>query len=139
MASITKVEIGGLFHNGEPAYTIRLTNWNGASVTSHPYASKELHCFRLHNMIHKWKLSKAIYMRFHWIKDRESQNETLIYWKLGLANLGDYFTSTILLLIILYCNQNISIRLSTYPFKTLTGTIFKSPLIKLFRSKINLV
>ena len=40
----------------------------------------------------KNKLSKAINMRFHWIRDRTSQGQFLIYWQPGITNLSDYHT-----------------------------------------------
>jgi hypothetical protein len=36
--------------------------------------------------------SKAIYMRFYWLKDREAQNQFIMFWAPGKLNLGDYFT-----------------------------------------------
>jgi hypothetical protein len=36
--------------------------------------------------------SKAINMRFYWIKDRVAQGQFAIYWKRGADNLADYFT-----------------------------------------------
>ena len=38
----------------------------------------------------KMKHSKAIDMRFYWVKDRISQQQFLIYWRPGKHNLGDY-------------------------------------------------
>jgi hypothetical protein len=40
----------------------------------------------------KQKISKAIDMRFYWIKDRVSQNQFLVYWQPGPENLGDFHT-----------------------------------------------
>ena len=41
----------------------------------------------------KQKRSKAIDMRFHWLKDRtNNQNQIQIKWSPGLTNLADYFT-----------------------------------------------
>ena len=31
-------------------------------------------------------------MRYHWIKDRSTQNQFIIYWEEGLKNYADYFT-----------------------------------------------
>ena len=38
------------------------------------------------------KRSKAIDMRFYWIRDRTSQCQFLIYWQPGITNLGNYHT-----------------------------------------------
>ena len=40
----------------------------------------------------KQKRSKAINMRFYWIRDRTIQGQFLIYWQSGITNLGDYHT-----------------------------------------------
>jgi hypothetical protein len=31
-------------------------------------------------------------MRFHWLRDREAQDQLRIHWQLGKTNLADYFT-----------------------------------------------
>ena len=31
-------------------------------------------------------------MRYHWLKDRSSQKQFIIYWDKGLNNFADYFT-----------------------------------------------
>ena len=36
--------------------------------------------------------SKAIDMRFHWIRDRVRQGHFNVYWRAGNNNLADYFT-----------------------------------------------
>ena len=38
----------------------------------------------------KQKRSKAIDMRFYWVRDRVKQNQFLIYWRPGANNYGDY-------------------------------------------------
>ena len=38
----------------------------------------------------KQKRSKAIDMRFYWVRDRVNQNQFLIYWRPGANNVGDY-------------------------------------------------
>jgi len=38
------------------------------------------------------KRSKAIDMRFYWLRDRENQGQFLLYWDRGMCNLADYFT-----------------------------------------------
>ena len=40
----------------------------------------------------KQKATKAIDMRFHWIRDRVSQNQFLIYWGPGGGNYADYIS-----------------------------------------------
>jgi len=36
--------------------------------------------------------SKAMDMRFYWLKDRAAQGQFHIYWKRGMTNLADYHT-----------------------------------------------
>ena len=36
------------------------------------------------------KRSKAIDMRFYWVRDRVNQNQFLVYWIPGANNVGDY-------------------------------------------------
>ena len=38
----------------------------------------------------KQKRSKAIDMRFYWVRNRVNQNQFMIYWRLGANNVGDY-------------------------------------------------
>jgi hypothetical protein len=38
------------------------------------------------------KRTKAMDMRFHWLRDREAQGQFRIYWQPGKTNLTDYFT-----------------------------------------------
>ena len=40
----------------------------------------------------KQKRSKAIDMRFYWVRDRVRQNQFIIYWQKGSDNVADYFT-----------------------------------------------
>ena len=40
--------------------------------------------------IMKQKRSKAIDMRFYWVRDRVKQNQFLIYWRPGANNVGGY-------------------------------------------------
>jgi hypothetical protein len=40
----------------------------------------------------KQKCTKAMDMRFYWIKDRVKQGQFNVYWGPGYQNLADYFT-----------------------------------------------
>jgi hypothetical protein len=42
----------------------------------------------------KQKRTKAMDMRFYWIKDRVKQGQFYVYWGPGYQNLADYFTNT---------------------------------------------
>ena len=38
------------------------------------------------------KRTKAMDMRFHWLRDRQTQKQFRIYWRPGAQNRGDYWT-----------------------------------------------
>jgi hypothetical protein len=38
------------------------------------------------------KRTKALDMRFHWLRDHEQRQQFRIYWRPGGANLADYWT-----------------------------------------------
>ena len=38
------------------------------------------------------KRKKAMDMRFHWLRDRECQEQFRIYWRSGKSNYADYWT-----------------------------------------------
>jgi hypothetical protein len=38
------------------------------------------------------KCTKAMDMRFHWLRNRKAQRKIKIIWRLGKTNLADYFT-----------------------------------------------
>ena len=40
----------------------------------------------------KQKRSKAIDMRYHWIRDQVKQDKLCVTWQKGTTNLADYFT-----------------------------------------------
>jgi hypothetical protein len=93
MASATEAEFGALFHNArdavpfrtalvemghpQPAISIQTDNACAAGIT---------------NETVKQQHSKAIDMRFYWIRDRIKQDQFLVYWAPGTDNLADYFT-----------------------------------------------
>jgi hypothetical protein len=38
------------------------------------------------------KATKSMDMKFHWLRDRETQKQFRIYWRPGPTNKGDYWT-----------------------------------------------
>jgi hypothetical protein len=40
----------------------------------------------------KQRRSKAMDMRFYWIKDRVAQDQYVVHWRKGRNNLANYFT-----------------------------------------------
>ena len=93
MASAAEAEIGGIFHNRQSAVPLRHT----LIEMGHPQPPTLIQtdnstALGYVNSSIKIKRTKAMDMRFHWIKDRISQKEFLVYWRSGLTYLGDYFT-----------------------------------------------
>jgi hypothetical protein len=43
----------------------------------------------------KPKHSKAIDMRYHWIRDQIVQKKFVVYWAPGASNLADFFTKAL--------------------------------------------
>lgn len=43
----------------------------------------------------KAKRSKAIDMRYHWVRDRIRNNQIHVYWRAGAENLADFFTKAL--------------------------------------------
>jgi hypothetical protein len=93
LASTAEAKIGALFLNGQKALPICVTlNELGHTQPATPMQTDNSTAARFANNRIKQKRSKAIDMRFYWIKDRVHQNQFLVYWRLGPENLGDYHT-----------------------------------------------
>ena len=43
----------------------------------------------------KQRISKEMHTRFHWVRDRTTQKQILVYWRPGDTNLADYHTNFI--------------------------------------------
>ena len=93
MCSSAETEIGADYINGQKAVPIRTlllelghpqpaTSIQVDNATTDGFANDTI----------KQKRSKAINMRFYWIRDRTSQSQFLIYWNPGITNLGNYHT-----------------------------------------------
>ena len=88
-----KLEVGALFINGQDAIPLR----NTLIELGHPQPPTPI---QTHNSTNtgfatntiKQKRSKAMDMRFYWIKDSVEQGQFLIYWRPGSKNLGNNFT-----------------------------------------------
>jgi hypothetical protein len=64
---------------GYPQHTIQMTSDNSCAVG-------------IANNTVKQKRSKAIDMRYHWIRDQVKQRKISVIWKPGSVNLADFFT-----------------------------------------------
>ena len=93
MASATEAEVGALFHNAQDACTLRNTlEFLGHPQPPTPIQTDNAAAEGIVNDTVKQKRSKAIDMRFYWVRDRVRQNQFKIYWQKGAQNRADYFT-----------------------------------------------
>ena len=93
MASATEAEVGALFHNAQDACMIRNTlEFLGHKQPATPIQTDNACAEGIANDTVKQKRSKAIDMRFYWIRDRVKQGQFVVYWRKGEDNLADYFT-----------------------------------------------
>jgi hypothetical protein len=94
MASAAEAETAALFHNGQEGAAIRniLEEMGFPQPGPTPIQCDNTVATGLANDTVKAKRTKAMDMRFYWIKDRVKQGHFRIYWKPGDTNLADYFT-----------------------------------------------
>ena len=93
MSSATEAEVGALFHNAQDACSIRTTlEFLGHPQPATPIQTDNACAEGIINDTVKQKRSKAIDMRFYWVRDRVRQNQFQVFWRKGTSNLGDYFT-----------------------------------------------
>jgi hypothetical protein len=93
MASATEAEFGALFHNARDAVPLRTTLVEmGHPQPATPIQTENACAAGIYNETVKQSRSKAINMRFYWIRDRIKQGQFLVYWAPCTNNLADYFT-----------------------------------------------
>ena len=93
LSSAAEAELAALFHNGKEACPIRITLEElGHPQPATPLQTDNSTASGISNDTVKQKRSKAIDMRFYWIRDRVRQGQFHIYWKRGCLNKADYFT-----------------------------------------------
>ena len=93
MGSSAEAKIGATYINGPeafPIHTLLLELGHSQPATQIQVDNSTADGFA--NDTIKRKRSKAIDMRFYWIRDRTSQGQFLIYWNPGITNLGNYYT-----------------------------------------------
>jgi hypothetical protein len=93
MSSAAEAELGAVFINSKEGAVLRTTLEE--LVHRQPPAPMETDnttATGYSNGTIKQKRSKAMDMRFHWIKDRVKQGKYNVYWGPGVQNLADYFT-----------------------------------------------
>ena len=93
MVSAAKAEIGAAYINDQEAVPIRtLLCKLGHPQPATPIQVDNSTADGFANDTIKQKRSKAIDMRFYWIRNRTSQGQFLIYWQPDITNLGNYHT-----------------------------------------------
>jgi hypothetical protein len=92
-AAEAEAELAGLFHNAKEACPIRICLEElGHPQPDTPIVTNNSTAIGITNDTIKQKRSKAIDMRFYWIRDRVRQNQFSILWHKGELNKADYFT-----------------------------------------------
>ena len=93
MSSVAEAEVGALFHNGQEACPIRTALVEmGWPQPATPIQTDNSVAHGIANDSVKQRRSRAIDMRFYWIRDRVRQGQFRIHWQQGSDNLADYFT-----------------------------------------------
>jgi hypothetical protein len=88
-----KAEVARTFANAKEGVNVRnIIKYMGHPHPKTPLITDNLTTFGIVSGKMKQQQSKAIDMPFYWLKDRESQNQFIIFWVPGKLNLGDYFT-----------------------------------------------
>ena len=93
LSSAAEAELGGLFLNGKTAVPIRTTLEElGHPQPPTPLQTDNSTAAGIANDNMKQKRSKAMDMRFYWIRDRVRQKQFHVYWRPGTENKADYFS-----------------------------------------------
>jgi hypothetical protein len=93
MALAAKAEVGALFVNAENGAVLRTTLIElGQLQPPTPLQSDNTTATGIGNASIRQCQSKAIDMRFYWVRDRVKHGHFLVYWRPGTENLADYFT-----------------------------------------------
>ena len=93
MSSAAEAEIGALFMNAKAIIPLRITCEElGHKQPPTPMRTDNNTAEGIMNGTIKQNRSKAIDMRFYWLKDRVEQGQFRIYWEPGHTNLADYYT-----------------------------------------------
>ena len=95
VSSAAEAETSALFHNAQTTIPIRRL----LIELGHPQPPTPIKIDNsttngfVHNNIHL-KKSKSWDMRYHWLRDKETQRQIDVYWEKGTNNNTDYFTKT---------------------------------------------
>ena len=94
MASAAEAELGGLFLNGKETVDLRerLREMGHPQNEPTPIQTDNSTAMVISNNRIKQRRSKAMDMRFHWVRDITTQKHILVYWRPGDTNIADYHT-----------------------------------------------
>ena len=93
LSSAAEAEMGGLFINAKHAVPQRqLLEEMGHPQPPTPIQTDNSTAYGIINNKIQPKATKAMDMRFHWLRDRESRKQFRIYWRSGKLNIADYWT-----------------------------------------------
>jgi hypothetical protein len=93
LSSVAEAEVAACFLNAQEACPIQVA----LTTMGHPQKATPIQTDNdtaegiLNNTV-KQRRSKAIDMRYYWLRDRAAQDQFEIYWQPGKANYADYFT-----------------------------------------------
>jgi hypothetical protein len=93
MSSAAEAKIGALCLNAKVATVIQTTLTEmGHPQPASPMETENSTASGIMNQTVKQVRSKAIDMRFYWVRDHVEQGHFRIYWAPGVKNIADYFT-----------------------------------------------
>ena len=93
MSSTAEAELGALFNNTKEAVYLRqILEETGHPQPRTPIQTDNTTAEGVINKKIQPKRTKAMDMHYHWLRDREAQDQFNIYWRPGGTNLADYFT-----------------------------------------------
>ena len=93
VASAAEAEIAALFMNAQDLVPLRVTCEElGHPQPATPIRTDNSTANGIVNGTIKQKKSKAIDMRFYWVRDRVEAGQFEVYWGPGKHNLSDYYT-----------------------------------------------
>jgi hypothetical protein len=92
LSSASEAEIGALFENCKKAAILCITlDELGYTQPATPIQTDNSTACGIANDNIKQQRSRAIDMRFYWVRDRVQQGQFILYWGPGQLNLADYY------------------------------------------------
>ena len=93
MSSAAEAELGALYINAREAVPMRCTLWEmGHPQPPTPIQTDNTTALGVIMRNIQPRRTKAMDMRFHWLRCRERQSQFRWYWRRGTTNKGDYWT-----------------------------------------------